>query len=279
MHYTVYKTTNLVNGKIYVGIHRTETPLDNYLGSGKRLRLAVRKYGRESFRKEILYDFDNAEEMALKEREIVDPEFIAREDTYNLARGGEDPFATVTSEQRAEWGRMGAQAFLARPDALEILGRNGATALRRFRAEGRVPPIDPLAFQGRTHTPETRAKMRAARLGKGNSQYGTCWVCREEEAPQKVPKAELEQWLAKGWSRGRKIKLPKKVKPPLLSDTKRQEIRDLYATGQFRQGCLAERFGVSQMTICRVVQGVKLPHGRQRATLASRLSPPRGPLV
>ena len=34
MHYTVYKITNTANGRIYVGVHRTENPHDSYLGSG-----------------------------------------------------------------------------------------------------------------------------------------------------------------------------------------------------------------------------------------------------
>lgn len=36
-YYTIYKTTNLINGKIYIGKHQTKDPYDSYLGSGKRL--------------------------------------------------------------------------------------------------------------------------------------------------------------------------------------------------------------------------------------------------
>ena len=42
----IYKTTNLVNGKSYVGMDSKNDP--NYLGSGKLLKRAVKKYGRES---------------------------------------------------------------------------------------------------------------------------------------------------------------------------------------------------------------------------------------
>lgn len=37
MHYTVYQTTNLINSKIYVGVHATEDLNDSYLGVRKDL--------------------------------------------------------------------------------------------------------------------------------------------------------------------------------------------------------------------------------------------------
>jgi len=88
MLYTVYKTTNLVNGKIYVGVHKTNNPNDSYLGSGKALKLAVAKYGQESFKKDILFEFSDREEAFSKESEIVTEKFTNREDTYNIKVGG-----------------------------------------------------------------------------------------------------------------------------------------------------------------------------------------------
>lgn len=55
--YTVYRTTNLLNGMFYIGVHKTTNPNDSYLGSGKRLRYAIKKYGVEAFEKEILHVF------------------------------------------------------------------------------------------------------------------------------------------------------------------------------------------------------------------------------
>ena len=49
MFYTVYKTTNLVNNKIYIGVHKTSKPNDTYIGSGKILADAILKYGKENF--------------------------------------------------------------------------------------------------------------------------------------------------------------------------------------------------------------------------------------
>jgi len=49
MHYIVYKTTNLINKKIYIGIHSTENINDGYLGSGTALKRAIAKHGKENF--------------------------------------------------------------------------------------------------------------------------------------------------------------------------------------------------------------------------------------
>ena len=57
--YTVYKTVNKTNRKYYIGKHITDDPYDGYLGSGKHLKRAIKKYGEESFQKFVLYIFDN----------------------------------------------------------------------------------------------------------------------------------------------------------------------------------------------------------------------------
>lgn len=84
-YYTIYQTTNLINDKIYIGRHTTKRPNDSYLGSGKLLIEDIKKFGSKNFKKDILFIFDNPEEMILKEKEIVNEEFVNREDTYNIA--------------------------------------------------------------------------------------------------------------------------------------------------------------------------------------------------
>jgi len=88
MFFTIYKTTNLLNNMIYVGCHYTFDPWDSYLGSGLYLRNAINKHGIENFKKEVLFMFGNEQEMLGKEAEIVNEEFLKRDDVYNLCHGG-----------------------------------------------------------------------------------------------------------------------------------------------------------------------------------------------
>ena len=88
MYHYLYKTTNNVNNKIYIGIHSTSNLDDGYLGSGVNLKRAFKEYGRENFTKEILEYFDDRELLDLREQEIVNAEFVCREETYNLKTGG-----------------------------------------------------------------------------------------------------------------------------------------------------------------------------------------------
>jgi len=88
MLYIVYKITNNINNKEYIGVHQTHNLNDGYMGSGTYLKNSKDKYGIENFTKEILFIFENKEEMYAKEAELVDEDYVNRDDTYNLKDGG-----------------------------------------------------------------------------------------------------------------------------------------------------------------------------------------------
>ena len=105
MKYIVYQTTNKVNGKIYIGVHGTENPdiFDGYLGcgcyiqrpatfknGGTPFKYAILKYGVKNFIRTTIQCFDLEQDAYDLEAQLVNEEFIRREDTYNLALGGRD---------------------------------------------------------------------------------------------------------------------------------------------------------------------------------------------
>lgn len=106
MKYIVYITINIVNKKIYIGVHKTMTPyeFDGYLGDGvyvndrysyqhkkEYFARAVNKYGPKNFIRKTLEVFSNLQDALDLEHQLVDEEFVKRSDTYNLTVGGGMP--------------------------------------------------------------------------------------------------------------------------------------------------------------------------------------------
>lgn len=114
--YIVYKTTNKINGYIYIGVHRTNVDInDGYIGCGlyncinwsKQFRHykfhnAVKKYGISNFVRETLFEFEDTESgkraAYKKEAELVNREFLKRKDVYNTCLGGKVPSSILEKE-------------------------------------------------------------------------------------------------------------------------------------------------------------------------------------
>lgn len=103
MKWILYQTINIVNNKIYIGVHKTENPdvFDGYLGCGvvatspysynkkqTPFHCAVAKYGPSKFRRSVLAVFDNKIDAYKMEESIVTLDFIRRTDVYNACIGG-----------------------------------------------------------------------------------------------------------------------------------------------------------------------------------------------
>lgn len=86
IHY-VYRITNLENGKFYIGVHSTDDLEDGYMGSGERIRGAIKKHGIDNFTKDILKFFDNRESALSYEAELVTNTLLADPRCYNIALG------------------------------------------------------------------------------------------------------------------------------------------------------------------------------------------------
>lgn len=123
MNYIVYKTTNKINGKVYVGVHYTNPDIfDGYIGCGvnhkdskkktlKGFPAAVRKYGYNNFERETLFVYPDSEEgcrMAYeKEAEIVNVEWVTSPKNYNLTIGGKGGWSYTNSKCIAQYALDG----------------------------------------------------------------------------------------------------------------------------------------------------------------------------
>ena len=137
----VYQTTNKINGNIYVGVHTGERR--TYLGSGINLKRAIDKYGKENFSRETLFE-GTSEEVLEKEMQIVNEEFIARRDTYNMCLGGGMPPVQTGNQHRA-----------GKKDSYES----------RMKKQAAFAKSSTHGNSLRYKTPETIAKMAKAKKG------------------------------------------------------------------------------------------------------------------
>lgn len=94
MQYYIYKITNKINGKSYVGQHKVYPgeAFTRYMGKGIAIRLAIQKYGKENFSKEILEEIDDDEKHEFtseRERHWITKLNTMQPNGYNLSPGGE----------------------------------------------------------------------------------------------------------------------------------------------------------------------------------------------
>lgn len=159
----IYKTTCLVNGKIYIG-QTTDLENKNYLGSGTNILRAINKYGKENFIRETLIECYN--QIELDEWEYLYIwEYNSRNKNigYNIAKG-------------AVLGAIGDMSHTKLP---EVRAKMSASAKgKTFSAETRAKISENHAdmsgenhpMYGKTHSAETRAKMSEAHKGKTISE-------------------------------------------------------------------------------------------------------------
>ena len=161
MFYTIYKTTNLVNGKFYIGKHQTKNLDDGYIGSGKLLRRAVKKYGKENFHREILFVCESEKHMNTLEKILVvpDPEL-----NYNLCDGGKGGFGFLNKTGLNNEGKD--QKNIGQKISKALKGRSFPHLSERMKERHKAGLVRYDTFTGRKHSEETKRKISEARKKK-----------------------------------------------------------------------------------------------------------------
>lgn len=88
MHHIIYKTTCLVTGKWYIGMHSSKHEDDDYLGSGKIITASLRKHGRKNHVRTTIAIANSRQDLRLLEEQIVTVELLKDPLCMNLAVGG-----------------------------------------------------------------------------------------------------------------------------------------------------------------------------------------------
>src|ERR1035437_5232033 len=211
IYYLVYKLTNSVNGKIYIGCHMTKNLDDGYMGSGKRLGYAKKKYGIENFKKDILSNHETPEQMLIEEARLVNEEFLGREDVYNLTLGGKGGWKFHNQDVKYRHlrikGAIVANQNESRRLASSVRMKNPEFIKKRLEIRRNKTGFITRGMLGKKHSEETKNKMRASHNGKKNSQCGKCWIFSDKDKISKsILLEELELFISLGWIKGRKIK-------------------------------------------------------------------------
>ena len=209
IYHFLYKTTNLINGKYYYGMHSTKKLDDGYLGSGKYLRRSINKYGIENFKIEILDFFENREDLCVAEKKLITETILFDINCMNLKPGGFGGFSK--EEQRINAEKSNTKQKILRENDIEWVKRYSqslSVGQKKAYEEGRRDRVYFFDWNGKKHKEETKIKisekLSISSKGEGNSQYGTCWITKEGEN-KKIKKEYLDDYLKDNWIKGRKI--------------------------------------------------------------------------
>jgi len=164
-HY-VYKVTNTINNKIYIGKHTTKILSDNYMGSGKRLHIAKRKYGKENFTKEYLSFHNNEQEAYDAEELLVTPDFIKEDNAYNIVIGGGTVRGLIHNEETKERIKQSCKKIVKTPEWISKI--NAANTGRPLSEEHKKSISNTL--KGNKDSDEVRKKKSESNKGKPKSE-------------------------------------------------------------------------------------------------------------
>ena len=202
-YHFIYKTTNLKNGKFYVGMHSTNKLDDGYFGSGYKLRRSINKHGKKNFKLEILEFLPDMSSLKKREKELVNDDLLKDPMCMNLVFGGNGGFI---SPEGCKKGGIVAGAINADRIKNDINYRKKHISkfieiTKRNWEKGLIKRVD---WTGKTHKEESKKKIGEAnsikQKGEANSQFGTCWITNGIEN-KKIKKTEK---LPEGWEFGRK---------------------------------------------------------------------------
>jgi len=156
----IYRTTNLINQKFYVGKDTHNNP--NYYGSGKRLKLAIKKYGIENFKKKVLEVCDTLELLNEREKFWI-KELNAISEGYNISLGGDGCDTISNNPRRDEISKKISESnkgkFVGKTNSKETREKISNALKGRFAG-------DKNPNYGKNHTDEAKDKIRKKALGR-----------------------------------------------------------------------------------------------------------------
>lgn len=208
-YHFLYKTTNLLNEKFYIGIHSTNNLNDGYLGSGKILKHSLKKYGKENFKIEILEFFGSRELLMEKEKQLVNEDLLKNINCMNLKTGGDGGGRIWNDEHRKNFTNSGLKNLYLGTEKVKQLHLDNewkSFFSNQVREGLKKSGFNHSTFKGKKHNEQTKSKISKKNSitlkGEKNSQYGTCWITNGIDNK----KIKKEDPIPLNWYLGRVLK-------------------------------------------------------------------------
>ena len=232
-YHFIYKTTCLITGKYYIGMHSTDNLQDGYKGSGKHLRHSIRKHGEENHVVEILEFVDDRKALLIREEQIVTKEIVDDKLCMNIRLGGTGGWEHLTKEHRILAGQKATesirekrknpdwikQKYDAQSKATKLSYQNGS----RDRSKCKWPETARLLV----HSPEANAKRKKTfaaqqhQQGERNSRFG-CKLMHFNNQIKSVAPDQISAYEKLGWSLGLKPKIKKRSRQEYVNEVKNE---------------------------------------------------------
>ena len=192
--YYIYRITNKINGKTYIGQHKYKKLNDSYMGSGILIKKAIKKHGIENFEKEILYSriqyketADDMEKFAIaKERAIGKAE-------YNISDGGQGGGALCKGKTPWNKGKKMSEEFCKKNSEAH---KGNKSHLGKHHSEETKMKLSEIN-RGKRHSEETKKKIsetykRKYQTGeiKPSCSKGMLGKKHSEESRKKISEAK-----------------------------------------------------------------------------------------
>lgn len=233
MYGYIYETTNLVNGKKYIGQHKGSYDC-NYLGSGIALTRAIKKYRKENFVTRVIEYAQTREELNNKEKLFIkECSAIVREDYYNIAHGGEggDTFTganriMVGHKHSEEWknhiseGNKGKRSGLKESEETRNKKQESHKGKIRVTKDNKGTWIYPNELESYL---ANGYEQKGVSVNSGDSHYMRkqigmyCWV-NDGTKDVRIKCQQLEEFLINGYIKGRVFKPRKKRSTTIEKD-------------------------------------------------------------
>lgn len=184
--YCIYCITGKINGKTYIGQHKTDNLDDDYMGSGILINKAFKKYGIENFSKSILAVTETKENVDILEKFFIALYRSEGKAEYNISNGGDggDTLYYASDERKFEHKKM-MKIIMNRPEIKKKISQKSKEAFSRPETYNKLKESHKIVMNrpevvkrareshlGKKLSPETIKKLSEVNIGKNNWSKG-----------------------------------------------------------------------------------------------------------